>query len=128
MSGRKYVGDVGKPLSPSEILNAKKQIPGYVYDAFNECIADATSSGGTGYFTRHYLVSMIVRKAPTGEFFYEDLERSDSRRSYSCSSASRSSSCTAYAKGLGAPPRRGLFLAPPRPNMSRTGPASKRDL
>lgn len=74
MSGRKYVGDVGKPMSPEEIMSAKKQIPGYVYDAFNECIADATSSGGTGYFTRHYLVSMLVRKAPTGEFFYEDLE------------------------------------------------------
>lgn len=74
MSGRNRVGDFGKPLSPGEILNAKNQIPGYVYDAFNECIADATHSGGTGYFTRHYLVSMLVRKAPTGEFFYEDLE------------------------------------------------------
>lgn len=73
MSGRKYVGDVGKPLSPGEVLNAKKQIPGYVYDAFNECIAEATR-GGTGYFTRHCLVSVLSRKAPIGEFFYEDLE------------------------------------------------------
>lgn len=74
MSGRKYVGDVGKPLSPGEILNTEKQIPGYVYDAFNECIAAAIRSGGTGYFTRHFLVSMLIQKAPLGEFFYHDLE------------------------------------------------------
>lgn len=73
MSGRKYVGDVGKPLSPSETLNAKKQIPGYVYDAFNECIA-STLEGGGAQFTQHYLMTFIIRKAPIGEFFYPDLE------------------------------------------------------
>lgn len=58
------VGDVGKPMSPEEILSARKQIPGYVYDAFNECIAEAIR-GGTGYFTRWALQSAILRRVPS---------------------------------------------------------------
>jgi len=51
-------------MSPEEIMSAKKQIPGYVYDAFNECIAEAIR-GGTGYFTQWALRSAILRRVPS---------------------------------------------------------------
>lgn len=63
MSGRKYVGDIGKPLSPSEILASKQEVPGYVYDAFNECIRDA-ADGQSVHFTRNHLLAAILRRAP----------------------------------------------------------------
>lgn len=68
MSGRKYVGDVGKPLSPGE-LKVKREVPGYVYDAFNECIISSASrrSDDDGIrVTREDLMAAILRRAPAG--------------------------------------------------------------